>query len=53
MQNNNLAANHFVIIKEGTKFSILNTLNDQSVGLFNSFEGAFSYWIKELKIENQ
>lgn len=48
---NNLAQNHFVIIKNGEKFSILDILSDQSVGLFNSFEGAFQYWIKELKIE--
>ena len=48
----NPPVNHFVIIKNGEKFSILDTLNDQSVGLFNSFEGAFSYWIKELKVES-
>lgn len=48
---NYLAQNHFVIIKEGTKFSILDTLSDKSVGLFNSFEGAFSYWMKELRVE--
>lgn len=50
---NNLAQNHFVIIKEGTKFSTLDTLSDQSVGLFNSFEAAFEYWVKELKIDHE
>lgn len=49
----NSTPNHFVIVKEGEKFSILDTLSDQSVGLFNSFEGAFSYWIKELKVESE
>ncbi len=49
MQNNNLTVNYFVITKSGAKFSILDTLNDQSVGLFNSFEAAFEYWIRELK----
>ena len=48
MQNNNLTVNHFVITKSGAKFSILDTLNDQSVGLFNSFEAAFEYWISQL-----
>jgi hypothetical protein len=28
-------------------------LNDQSVGLFNSFEAAFEYWVKELKIDHE
>jgi len=49
MQNNNLTVNYFVITKSGAKFSILDTLNDQSVSLFNSFEAAFEYWIRELK----
>ena len=53
MQNNNLTVNHFVITKSGAKFSILDTLNDQSVGLFNSFEAAFEYWINELKIDHE
>ena len=51
MQNNNLTINHFVITKSGAKFSIVDILTDQSVGLFNSFEAAFEYWIKELKID--
>jgi len=53
MQNNNLTANHFIITKSGAKFSIVDTLNDQSVGLFNSFEAAFEYWVKELKIDHE
>lgn len=45
--------NHYIIVKsdKGT-FAILDTINnDLIVGLFNSFEGAFSYWLKELKAD--
>lgn len=41
--------NHYIIIKAGTKFALIDNLTDKTVGEFNSFEGAFSYWLKELK----
>lgn len=43
--------NHYIIIKVGQKFALIDNLTDKTVAEFESFEGAFSYWIKELKAD--
>lgn len=40
---------NYIIIKIDQKFGLIDNLTDQTIGLFNSFEGAFDYYIKELK----